>query len=126
MGGLLVSLTRAWWKRVSFWALMMGSSIASMRSKRSSSYLFNTLMVLFLQQPSLHGVGSSGLLEVLVLEESEDDLYICLSSLSLALLYDSLSERSSSSNLKISFLLGWSLMRVLIRDLALALHSFLK
>ena len=124
MGGLLVSLTRAWWKRVSFWALMLGSSIASMRSKRSSSYLLSTLMVL--QQPSLHGVGSSGPLEVLVLEGLEDDLYNCLSSLSLALLYDSLSERSSSSNLKISFLLGWSLIRVLISDLALALHSFLK
>ena len=79
-----------------------------------------------LQQPSLHGVGPSGPLEVLVLEGLEDDLYSCLSSLSLALLYDSLSERSSSSNLKISFLLGWSLMRVLIRDLALALHSLLK
>ena len=65
-GGLLVSLTRAWWKRVSFWALMLGSSIASMRSKRSSSCLLSTLMVL--QQPSLHGVGSSGPLEVLVLE----------------------------------------------------------
>ena len=105
---------------------MIGSSITSMRSKRSSSCLFNTLMVLFLQQPSLHGVGSSRPLEVLVLEDSEDDLYICLSSLSLALLYDSLSERSSSSNLKISFLLGWSLMRVLISDLALALYSLLK
>ena len=71
-------------------------------------------------------MGNGRYILAIVLEGLEDDLYNCLSSLSLALLYDSLSERSSSSNLKISSLLGLSLMRVLISDLALALHSLLK
>ena len=107
---------------------MTGSSICSMRSKRSSSCLERTLIVLFLQQLSLHGIGSSGPLEVLevTLEGSEDNLYIWWISWSLESLGDSLSEWSSSRSLKISSLLAWPLTRVLIRDLALALHSFLK
>ena len=107
---------------------MTGSSICSMRSKRSSSYLERTLIVLFLQQLSLYAIGSSGPLEELeeTLEGSEDDLYNWWFSCSLELLGDSLPEWSSSKSLKISSLLAWSLIRVLIRDLALALHSFWK
>ena len=97
-----------------------------MRSKRSSSCLERTLIVLFLQQLSLQAKGSSGPLEELeeTLEVSEDDLYNWCFSSSLELLGDPLSKRSSSKSLKISSLLAWSLIRVLIRDLALALHSF--
>ena len=110
---------------------MTGSSICSMRSKRSSSYLERTLIVLFLQQLSLQAIGSSGPLEELeeleeTLEGSEDDLYNWCFSSSLELVGDSLFEWSSSKSLKISSLLAWSLARVLIRDLTLALHSFWK
>ena len=56
------------------------------------------------------------------LEVSEDDLYSWCFSSSLV----SLSGQSSSKSLKISSLLVWSLMKVLIKDLALALHSFWK
>ena len=56
----------------------------------------------------------------------EDDWSNWWILLSLELLGDSLSEWSSSRSLKISSFPGWSLTRVLIRDLALALHSFLK
>ena len=99
-----------------------------MRFKRSSSCLERTLIVLFLQQLSLQARVSSGPLEELeeTLEDSEDDLYNWCFSSSLELLGDSLSERSSSKSLKISSLLAWSLIRVLIRDLAFALHSFWK
>ena len=85
-----------------------------------------TLIVLFLQQLSLQAIGSSGPPEVPeeTLKGSEDDLYIWWIAWSLELLGDSFSERSSSKSLKISSLLAWSLTRVLIRDLALALHSF--
>ena len=99
-----------------------------MRSRISSSYLLRALIVLFPQQLSLHAMGGSGPLEVLeeALEGSEDDRYNWWISWSLELLRDSLSEWSSSKNLKISSLLVWSLTKVLIRDLALFLHSFLK
>ena len=105
---------------------MIGSSICSMRSKKSSSCLERTLIVLFLQQLSLHAMSSSGPLEELeeTLEGSEDDLYNWCFSCSLELLGDSLFERSISKSLKISYLLAWSLIRLLIRDLTLALHSF--
>ena len=48
-----------------------------MRSRISPSYLLRTLIVLFLQQLSLHAMGASGPLEVLeeALEGSEDDKY---------------------------------------------------
>ena len=86
------------------------------------------MIVLFLQQLSLHAIPTSGPLEELeeALEGSEDDWYIRWISWSLELLEDSLSKWLSSRSLKISSLLVWLLIRVLIRDLALALHSFLK
>ena len=105
---------------------MTRSSIYSMRSKSSSSCLERTLIVLFLQQLSVQARISSMLLEELeeTLEGSEDDLYNwCFSSV-LELFEDSLSQRSSSKSLKIFSLLVWSLIRVLIRDLVLALHFF--
>ena len=77
---------------------------------------------------SLQARVSSRPLEELeeTLEVSEDDLYNWSFSSSLELLGDPLFERSSSKSLKISSLLAWSLTKVLIRDLALALHSFWK
>ena len=99
-----------------------------MRSRISSSYLLRAMIVLFLQQLSLHAMGGSGPLEVLeeALEGSEDDWYNWWIFWSLKLLGDSLSEWSSSKSLKISSLLVRSLTKVLIRDLALFMHSFLK
>ena len=57
---------------------MIGSLICSMRSKISSSCLLRTLIVLFLQQLSLHAIPASGPLEELeeALEGSKDDWYI--------------------------------------------------
>ena len=89
-----------------------------MRSKSSSSCLERTLIVLFLQQLSWQARISSVSLEEVedTLGVSEDVLYNWCFSSSL----DSLLGWSSSKSLKISFLLVWSLMRVLIRVLALA------
>ena len=83
-----------------------------MRSKKSSSCLERTLIVLCLQQLSLQARVSSGPLEELeeTLEVSEDDLYNWYFSSSLELSGDSLSEWSSSKSLKISSLLVWSLI----------------
>ena len=107
---------------------MTGSSINSMRSRINSSCLLRTLIVLFLQQLSLHAMPMFGPLEELedALEGSEDDWYIWWISWSLELLEDSLSEWSSSKSLKISFLLVWSLTKELIRAFAFCLHSVLK
>ena len=100
--------------------MMIGSSIYSMRSRISSSCLLRTLIDLFLQQLSLHVIPTFGPLEELeqVLEGSEDDWYNWWISWLLELLEDSLFEWSSSKSLKISSLLVWSLIKVLIRDLA--------
>ena len=95
-----------------------------MRSRISSSCLLSTLIVLFLQQISLHAIPTFGPLEELE-EALEDDWYNWWISWSLELLEDSLSEWSSSKSLKISSLLVWSLTKVLIRDLALFLYYFL-
>ena len=54
---------------------MTGSSICSIRSMRSSSCELRTLIVLFLQQLSLHGIPISGLLEVLEETLEEDDWF---------------------------------------------------
>ena len=103
---------------------MTRSSIYSMRSRISFSCLLRTLIVLFLQQLSLHAIPTSGPLEELeeALEGSEDNWYIWWISWSLELLEDSLSEWSSSKSLNISSLLFWSVTRVLIRALAFYLH----
>ena len=88
--------------------------------------MLRTLIVLFLQQLFLHAIPISGPLEVLKEALEEDDWFNWWISWSLAVLDDSLSVWSSSRSFKISFLLVWSLIKVLIRDLALNLHSFLK
>ena len=68
MGGWLVSLTRAWWKRVSFWALMLGSSIASMRSKRSSSCLLIYIYIYNKHNQIQHMLQILGVKEVVKFE----------------------------------------------------------
>ena len=81
---------------------------------------------MYLQQLFLHAIPTSRPLEELEEALEEDDWFNWWISWSLELLGDSLSKWSSSKSLKISFLLIWSLTRVLIRDLALFLHPFLK
>ena len=57
--------------------MITGSSMCFVRSKISNSCLLRTLIVLFLQQLSIHDIGASGPPEVLeeALEGSEDDWF---------------------------------------------------
>ena len=121
-----VSLTKVFWNWLRYWALTIGSSTFSIKVSKGSSCWLRTLTDLFLQQLSLHPILMSGPLEMLDDSLEDDDWLIWKISWLLELLENSMFELLSFRSLKISYLLVWSPWRVLIKALALNLHSFLK
>ena len=71
-----VSLTKFFRSLLRYWALTIGFSTFSIRSRRSSSCWLRTLTDLFLQQLSLHPILMSRPLEMLDDSLEDDDWFI--------------------------------------------------